>query len=57
MAQGVCDSIDDINPKLPVIRNMPLFPQFRVLKVMQDLYHQHFDSGSWYLSGPVSQAA
>ena len=30
----------DFNPALPITRNKPSFPEFRVLKVMQDLYHQ-----------------
>ena len=33
-------TIDDIIPALPIKMNVPLFPWFRVLKVMQDLYHQ-----------------
>ena len=36
-------TIDDKNPALPRIRNVPSFPTFRVLKVMQDLYHQQYD--------------
>ena len=34
------DTVDDINPALPIIRNLPLFPSFRVLQVTQDLYPQ-----------------
>ena len=31
--------VDDINPALPIIRNIPDFPSFRVLyNVMQDFY-------------------
>ena len=30
-------TVDDMNPALPLIRNIPQFPKFRVLKVMQDL--------------------
>ena len=33
-------TVDDINPALPMIRNIPYFPDCWVLKVMQDLYHQ-----------------
>ena len=29
--------VDDINPALSIIRNIPQFPYFMVLKVMQDL--------------------
>ena len=36
-------AVDDINPALPIIRNMPQLPLFRVLKVMQDLYHQQYE--------------
>ena len=32
-------TVDDRNPAVPII-NIPQFPQLRVLKVMQDLYHQ-----------------
>ena len=32
-------TIDDINSALPIIRSIPSFPYFRVLKVMQDLDH------------------
>ena len=31
---------DDINPALPIIRNIPQFPQLRNLEVMQGLHHQ-----------------
>ena len=33
-------TVDDINPELPIIRNIPELPWFRVLPVMQDLHHQ-----------------
>ena len=33
-------TVDGINPALPIIRNIPYVREFRVLKVMQDLYHQ-----------------
>ena len=33
---GTLATVDDINPALPIIRNIPDFPQFRVLKVLQD---------------------
>ena len=33
---------DDINPALAIIRNVPQFPEFRVLKVMQHFYHQRW---------------
>ena len=33
-------TVDDINPALPTIRNIPQIPSCRVLKVMQGLYHQ-----------------
>ena len=26
----------------PIIRNLPQFPQFRVLEITQDLYHQQY---------------
>ena len=32
-------TVDDINPALPKTRNIPLFPWFRVSRVMQDLCH------------------
>ena len=32
--------VDDIHPAVPTIRNIPYFPEFRVLEVMQDFYHQ-----------------
>ena len=35
-------TVDDINPALPMIRNIPEFPLFGVLKVMQGLYHQQY---------------
>ena len=38
-------AVDDINPALPIIKNIPQFPEFRVLKVMQDLYHQQYGKG------------
>ena len=37
------ETVDDINPASPIIWNIPYipsFPEFTVLKVMQDLYHQ-----------------
>ena len=34
------DRVDDVNPGLPIIRNIPYFPSSGVSKVMQDLYHQ-----------------
>ena len=41
--QGVDgDSVDGQNPALPIVRNIPKFPQFRLLKVMQDFVHQPF---------------
>ena len=36
------DAVDDIDPALPIIGNLPEFPWFRVLKVMQDSYHQQY---------------
>ena len=33
-------AVDDINPALPIIRNIPRFPEFRILKLKSDLYHQ-----------------
>ena len=45
--------VDDINPALPMLRlnkeyrNIPYFPHLRgLIKVMQDLYHQPYDSPS-----------
>ena len=35
--------VDDINPALPIIRNILYFRKLRVTKVMQDLYHQQYD--------------
>ena len=35
--------VDDINPALSMIRNTTQFPWFRVLKVMQDVYHQQYE--------------
>ena len=32
-----------VNPALPIIRNIPYLPWFRVLKVKQDLYYQPYD--------------
>ena len=32
------DTVEDLNPALHIIRNIPLFPQSRVTKAMQDLY-------------------
>ena len=32
----LCCTVDDINHALSIIRNIPKFPQFRVLKVMQE---------------------
>ena len=34
------NTVDDINPALPRARNIQYFPEFRLLKIMQDLYHQ-----------------
>ena len=34
------NTVDDISPALPITRNIAQFPKFRILKVMQDLYHQ-----------------
>ena len=34
--------VDDINPALPIMMNIPSFLQFRAIKVMQDLYHQPY---------------
>ena len=31
---GLGDTVDDINPAVPIIRNIPQFPWFRVRKVM-----------------------
>ena len=31
-------TVDDINPALPAIRNIPSFPLFRVLQVMLRIY-------------------
>ena len=45
MVFGRGHAFDDINPALPIIRYIPEFPLFRVLKVMQDLYHQQWGSG------------
>ena len=28
--------VDDVNPALPIIRNIPYFPWSRLLKIMQD---------------------
>ena len=33
-------TVDDTNPALPMKRTIPQFPEFKVLKVMQDVYHQ-----------------
>ena len=33
-------TVDDRNPALPIISTIPCSPEFRVLKVMQDFYHQ-----------------
>ena len=33
-------TVDDTNPALPIIQNIPQFPKPRAIKVMQDLYHQ-----------------
>ena len=35
-------TVDDTNPALHIIRNIPYFPELRVRKVMQDLYHQEY---------------
>ena len=52
-------TVDDINPALPMIRNLPPFPQIRVLQVMQDLYRQQylFKSGVrlWDVQVPDSE--
>ena len=45
--------VDDINPALLMIGNIPLFSQFRVLKVMQDLYHVGFISSTVLLISRV----
>ena len=37
-----CRTVDDINPALPIIRNIPESPLLRVPKVMQDLYRQQY---------------
>ena len=34
------NTADDLRPTLPAIRNIPYFPYFRVLKVMQDLNYR-----------------
>ena len=39
-AQLAAHTVDDINPALPTIRNIPYFPYFWVLTVMQDFFHQ-----------------
>ena len=31
---------DDRNPAFRIVRNTPYVPEFRVLKVMQEFYHQ-----------------
>ena len=38
--------VDDMNPALARIRKMPEFPWFRVLEVMQEFYHQQYDTPS-----------
>ena len=44
--------VDGENPALPIIRNIPEFSQFRVLKVMQDLYPNRRNPYSfWVLVG------
>ena len=42
VADIMASTVDDTNPALPGISNIRLFPEFRVLEVMQDLYHQTY---------------
>ena len=42
--QSINTTVDGQNPALPIIRNIPEFPQFRVLRVMQDFVHQPYVS-------------
>ena len=42
----VIPTVDGINPALPIVWNIPWFPQFGVLKTMQDLSHQPYSKGS-----------
>ena len=43
-------AVDDITPAVPTKRNIPQFPWFRVLQVMQDLYHQQYQVYHTYSS-------
>ena len=47
-------TVDDINPALPIIRNIPQFPWFRVHKVVQVLYHQQYHPAEASQSCPFS---
>ena len=43
LPRAIGTEVDDIDPALPIIRNIPYFPSFREGKLMQDLYHQHYN--------------
>ena len=46
-------TVDDASPALPIISNIPYFPLFRVLRVMQDVYHQQYVAEYWATTNPT----